>query len=271
MAERSALSDPSVSLNGQPRKSLLLVASLLACLSSAAAGEEEPPAPEPVPGQLEVVELTAVALDARLPEGVEPTSFRWRIVDGEGGKLFSADQEDAVFLAPKVDRGVKEFVLELRVTYADQPSSTRELKIRVLPADPAAAEDADGDGTPDWLEDHYRRAREAEERKQQQGPTVIGGTGRSGPNVSIGVAGGSGGTRGGVGFSWSLSHPLTQPVAVPPPGQSHKPGEGSWEPARPVPYDELATTLPPEVVERYNAEDGSSSEPPETETEPDRN
>jgi hypothetical protein len=224
-----------------------------------------------VPGQLDVVEMTAVALDARLPEGAEPTSFRWRIVSGEGGKLFSADQEDAVFLAPKVERGTREFVIEVTVTYANQPPSTRSMKIRVVPSDPSATdEDTDGDGTPDWLEDHYRRAREAEERKQRSGPAVIGGSGRSGPNVSIGVSGGSYGYRGGVGVHWSLSHPLTQPVDVPPPGQIREPGEGSWEPARLVPHDELDATLPPEVAEKYRVEDEAPPESAEADPEPER-
>ena len=80
----------------------------------------------------------------------------------------------------------------------------------------------------------------------------------------------SGGTRGGVGFSWSLSHPLTQPVAVPPPGQIRKPGEGTWEPAHLVPYEELDATLPPEVAEQYRIEGEDPAESPETEAEPGR-
>jgi len=264
-----------MSLNRLPLRLLLLAACLLAISSSSLAEEERSShESEPVPGQLEVVQMTAVALDARLPEGVEATAFRWRIVEGEGGKLFSADQEDAVFLAPKVERGVKEFIVELNVMYADQPMSTRELRIRVLPTDPAAAEESsDDDGTPQWIDDHYRRAREAEERKQQEGSagsTGGGGgkRGKSGPTVSVGVAGGSGGTRGGVGVRWSLNYPVTQPVDVPPPGQSRKPGEGTWEPAHPVPYDELSTTLPPDIAERYRNEDEAPPAPSETEADP---
>jgi len=257
------------------RLALLLLAAWLPALSSSATAGQEPLSheSEPVPGQIEVVQMTAVALDARLPEGVEATAFRWRIVEGEGGQLFAADQEDAVFLAPKVERGVKEFVVELSVMYADQPPSTREIRIRVLPTDPAAAEEDAGDhGTPQWIEDHYRRAREAEEQKQEEARAatagVVGGT--SGPTMSVGVAGGSGGYRGGVGFRWSLSYPVTQAVTVPPPGQSYKAGEGTWESLRPVPYDELSTTLPPEVAERYKTEDEAPPASPETESEPER-
>jgi hypothetical protein len=262
---------PFVLLNRLPLRLLLFAAYLPAISLAAPAGEEPSPRESvPVPGQLEVVEMTAVELDARLPDGVEAAAFQWRIVEGEGGRLFSADQEDAVFLAPKVERGVKEFVLELSVMYADQPPSTRELRIRVLPTDPEAAEEDPGDGTPQWLEDHYRRAREAEEKKQQEGRSTGAVSGKSGPSVSIGVAGGSGGTRGSVGFRWSLSYPITQPVDVPPPGQSRKPGEGTWEPAYPVPYDELSTTLPPDIAEQYRIEDGIPPAASETEAEPEQ-
>ena len=242
---------------------------LLMAVSAVSAAEEAPPVePDPVPGELEIVQKTAVALDARLPEGAEPTAVQWRIVEGEGGQLFAADREDAVFLAPEVDKGVKEFLLEVMVRYADQPMSTRQLRIRVFPEDPAAAEDPDGDGTPQWLTDHYRRAAEAEQQKQSLPPPAAA-MGGGGPTVSIGVAGGSWGTHGGVGVRWGLSYPLTQPVDVPPPGQSHKAGEGAWAPARFVPYDELGTTLPPEVAEPYLSDDEASPADPEAEAESD--
>ena len=55
--------------------------------------QPDPPPAEPVPGQLDVVEMTAVELDARMPEGAEPTSFAWKIIEGEGGMLIGGDQE----------------------------------------------------------------------------------------------------------------------------------------------------------------------------------
>jgi hypothetical protein len=238
---------------------LILAFWLLATPTIAAEGEAVDS--EPVPGQLDVVEKTAVALDGRPPEGVPATSFRWRIVEGEDGKLFGEDREDAVFLAPRVERGVKEFVVELTVTYVDEPPSTRQIRIRVLPTDPAdAAEEAEGE-TPQWILDHYQRAAEVEQQKQSAPPTFGGG--RSGPSVSIGVAGSSSGhRRGGVGLRWSMSYPISQPVDVPPPGQSRKPGEGTWDRARPVPYEELESTFPESVVDGLEAQD--ESEPPET-------
>lgn len=177
------------------------VAILGACFVLAAA---------PAPGQLDVVEMTAVSLDARLPEGAEPVTFQWRIVEGEGGKLFSENKEDAVFLAPKFDRTKKEFLVELTVTYVEQPPSTRQIRIRVLPANPEEAEEFTDDGTPQWLIDKYDRAREYEEQnKSSSGSTMIAP--RSGPTTSIGFWGGSGGRSGAsIGFRWNMSYPLTR-------------------------------------------------------------
>ena len=45
------------------------------------------------------------------------------------------------------------------------------------------------------------------------------------------------------------------PVEVPPPGQSLEPGQGSYYPPRPVPYDELVTTFPASISERYVPQD----------------
>ena len=232
-----------------------------------AAGDDGPPSGhpeiEPVPGQLDVVEMTAVELDGRLPEDVEPTAYAWRILEGEGGKLFKSDQQDAVFLAPKVERGVRQFILELTVSYADQPSSVRRLRIRVVPTDPAAALD---DSAPDdtaWLDDFYGGMREAQEGKG--GSQIVVPRSSGGPTVSIGVRGGSRGWRGGVGIRVPLSYPVTQPVDVPAPGRSSMPGEGEWDAATPVPYDQLGATFPPDIAERYKIVE--DREPPEVETE----
>jgi hypothetical protein len=238
---------------------LVFIACLLAAVSMAASGDEPSPGAS-VPGQLDVPEMTAVALDARLPEGATPASVAWRIVEGEGGKLFSEDKEDAVFLAPKVEKGVKEFVVEVTVTYVDEPPSTRQLRIRVLSADATAEEERTEDGTPLWLIEHYERAAESKEQEKANAPAVpLGGTG--GSSMSIGISGGSYGVRGGVGFRFSMSHPIEQPVDVPPPGQSAMPGEGAWEAARPVPYDSLNRALPADLSERYQlAEDPEPSD-----------
>jgi hypothetical protein len=208
----------------------------------------------PEPGQLDVIEMTAVELDAELPEGVEASSFQWRIVEGEGGMLIRPEQPDAVFLAPRVERGVRQFVIELSVTYPEQPPSTRQLQIRVLPADPRAALEGADEQDTHWLNEFYSDVRERESERQSNSGTVAPRS--NNPSVSIGVGRSSSGNwSGGVGFRWSMSYPLTQPVTVPPPGQTRQPGEGSWEAARPVPYRELSTTFPADVAERYSPQD----------------
>lgn len=242
----------------------VLAVLLVLALPAAWAGENEGLAEiEPVPGQLDVIELTAVSLDGRLPGAAEPTAFRWRILAGSGGQLFGDDLEDAVFLAPKVERGFKEFLIELTVMYAEDPPSTRQVRIRVFPADQAAAlEGADEDDT-QWLKDRYKQQPGTEQ--QSSAPTGGGG---GGPSVSIGVGAGSGGYRGGsVGFRWSMSYPISQPVTVPPPGQTQIPGEGTWNRATPVPYEKIPLTFPASVAERYEAED----EPDTPEGEPEEN
>jgi hypothetical protein len=161
---------------------------------------------------------------------------------------------------------VRHFVVELKVTYRDQPPSTRRLSIRVLPADPNAALDGSGEQDTEWLNDFYRTTREREEERQSDSGSVA--PGRSNPSVSIGVGGSSGGNWGGsVGFRWSMSYPLSQPVAVPPPGQTRQPGEGTWDVAQPVPYGELSTTFPASIAERYSPQDCPLPDTAETDAE----
>jgi hypothetical protein len=207
--------------------SLALGACVLAMLTTAVPADE-PPSPEPTPevAQLDVVEMTAVELDGRQADGPEPVAYQWKIVEGEGGKLFSTDQEVAVFLAPKFERGVDSFVVELIVTFSDQPPSIQRARIRVTPTDPDAALDDEGEDDTQWLTDHYRRAREAQAAKDSQSPPIIVGGGSTGSSVSIGVAGGSGGYRGGIGFRYQMSYPVSKPAVVPPPANTET------EPAR---------------------------------------
>ena len=126
----------------------------LACglfLATLALATDEGTAPTPAtpeadvePGHLDVVQMTAVELDGRLHDGVEAKSFHWKIVEGKGAQLFNDRGPTAVFVAPKVEIGVQRFVVELTVTYAAQPPSTRRLEIRVVPTESAmAVDDAD--------------------------------------------------------------------------------------------------------------------------------
>ena len=125
-----------------------------------------PPVEIETPGQLDVIERTAVALDARLEEGMQAVGYQWKILEGNGATLLGQDREDAVFIAPGVEKGYKVFVIQLTVFYADESPSTRTLRIRVLPSDPALAQEGVPESDTAWLDKHYRKMREAEEQKQ---------------------------------------------------------------------------------------------------------
>jgi hypothetical protein len=146
---------------------------------------------------------------------------------------------------------MKRFVIEMTVSYRDAPSSSRQLVIRVISEDFVEAGKGEEDPTA-WLKERYRREAEEEQKKQDSAPKVVVPSSRGNTGVSIGVGVGSGGYRGGsIGFRFSLSHPIEQPVDVPPPGQTQAPGEGTWDLPYPVPYQDLRTTFPASVAERY--------------------
>lgn len=234
----------------------LLASAAILLLAPAAADTPEPPpgtaAAEAVPGYLDILGGTAVSLEGDLEEGLEGATFRWRIIEGEGGQLFNDDRPSAVFLAPKVATGMKRFVIEMTVSYREAPSSTRRLVIRVLSEEYVQPEDGEGEDPTAWLKERYRRIAEEEERKKESQPKVLVPGGGSSSSVTIGVGVGSGGYRGGsIGFRFSLSHPIEQPVDVPPPGQTQAPGEGTWDLPYPVPYQDLRMTFPASVAEAY--------------------
>jgi len=250
------------------KNSWLVLLALLLTISVATAGEEEaqqaPPVPEP--GHLEVIQMTAVELDGRLPGGVEPVSFQWSIVEGEGGRLFEVDKPDAVFLAPKVEQGTLDFLIELTVNYREQPPSTRRVRIRVFSDEAAKADGDSGDDT-QWLKDHYKRANEREEQQKSQAPTIV--VPNSSSSMYFGVHRGWG-WGGSMGYRWTMNDPITQPVDVPPPGETHQPGEGAWDMAKPVPYGELDTRFPSSIADRYSPADDPQAKSPEPESESDK-
>jgi hypothetical protein len=250
------------------RNSGLILVVLLLMTFGATAGEEgsQQALPVPEPGYLEVIQMTAVELDGRLPGGAEAVSFQWSIVEGVGGRLFEVDKPDAVFLAPKVERGTLEFLIELTVNYREQPPSTRRLRIRVFSEEAAKAADGSGDDT-QWLQDYYKRARDKEDQQKSQAPTLI--VPNSSSSMSFGVHRGWGGGWGGsMGYHWTMSYPITQPVDVPPPGETHQPGEGAWDMAKPVPYGELDTRFPSSIADRYSPADDPQAKSPEPESDP---
>ena len=70
--------------------------------AAAGIGEGQTGAPaitaEPVPGQLEVMQGTAVKLGgAPSPDGPQPDSYHWEIVQGEGGTLYDENSYQVIF------------------------------------------------------------------------------------------------------------------------------------------------------------------------------
>jgi hypothetical protein len=233
---------------------LILVALLIVTVGSAV-GEQMPGPSQPIPepGYLEVIQMTAVELDGRLPGGAEPVSYHWVVIEGgDDGRLFDGDKQDAVFLAPKVAQGTRDFLLQLTVTYREQAPSVRRLKIRVLSEAAANASGDSGDDT-QWLQDFYKKAQEKEDKKQSQAPTIVVPNG--GTTMRFGMSPWGWGWGGSMGFAWTMNYPISQPVSVPPPGETHQPGEGSWDMAKPVPYGELSTRFPSDVADRYSPAD----------------
>jgi hypothetical protein len=242
------------------KKSLLILGTLLIAAIASASAEEAPSQatamPVSEPGHLEVIQMTAVELDGRLPGTVEPVSYQWSIIEGEGGKIFDADKQDAVFLSPKVEMGTQEFLIELTVTYKEQPPSTRRLRISVFSEEAANADSGSADDT-QWLQDFYKKAAEQEDKKKSQAPTVI--VPNTGTTMHFGVSPWGWGWGGSMGVRWSMNYPISQPVTVPPPGQTHLPGEGQWDMAKPVPYGELDKRFPSDVADRYSPADAPPS------------
>jgi hypothetical protein len=152
------------------------------------------------------------------------------------------------------------------VTYAEQPPSTRSVRIRVLPTDPDAAKAGAGGDTA-WLDDFYSAAAEVEREKPKAPAVVLPPT--SGV-TTMGFGFGPYPYWGGIGFRWSMSYPISQPVAVPPPGEHQGPGEGEWAPPTRLSSDRLDSSFPSGVADRYRLLDDPEPETPvPTENEPD--
>ena len=103
-------------------------------MSGLAAAQPAPPeiTAEPVPGQLEVMQGTAVKLGgAPSPEGPVPESYRWEIVQGEGGTLYNQDQYEVIFQAPRITDPIELFVIKMTVAYPGERPASTMVHIRV--------------------------------------------------------------------------------------------------------------------------------------------
>jgi hypothetical protein len=249
------------------RVAFAIGAVLLAAIGGAAA---QTPAPkisaEPVPGQLEVMQGTAIKLGgAPPPEGPQPESYLWEIAQGQGGTLYNEDQYEAIFQAPKITDEIELFVIRLTVAYqgAQPAHATMHIRVHRDMPDQSAQTTKREESIEDVMADFYRRekaSREAnKERNRRNQPTVIahhtyrgfhGGWGWGGP-----------GWGWGWGWGWPAHYPIYAPIVVPPPGIDWGPGDGNWGEPIAVPYDDLVTTFPEHIANDYLPQDYPGAEP----------
>ena len=234
---------------------------LVACAAGAQTGAPEITA-EPVPGQLEVMQGTAVKLGGSPPpEGPHPDSYTWDIVQGTGGTLYNEDQYQVIFQSPKITDEIELFVIRLTVTYpGDQPSHAT-VHIRVHRDMPQAKKEKKKD-IEDVMADYYRRESDAREANKQRlrdsQPRVVS------HHVYTGFHGGYGyggpGWGWGYGWGWPAYYPIYAPIVVPPPGIDWGPGDGIWEEPIAIPYDDLVTTFPEHIANDYLPQDYPGAE-----------
>lgn len=251
-------------------RTMRIVVLMIALAATTAGAQAGAPgiAAEPVPGQLEVMQGTAVKLGGSPPkDGPQPTSYRWEIVQGEGGTLYDEDQAEAIFQTPKITDDLELFVIRLTVTYeARQPAhSTVHIRAhRDMPGGSAKTENEKP--IEDVMTSFYREESDAREanrqRVRQNQPKVVGQT------IHTGFHGGFG-TRGpgwgwGYGWGWPASYPIYAPIVVPPPGIDWGPGDGSWGEPVVVPFEDLATVFPENIADDYQPQDYPGAEIPDT-------
>jgi hypothetical protein len=120
---------------------------------------------KPIPGQLDALQATAFQLGGTPPDrGPKPASYRWEILEGEGGTLLEADKAEAIFQAPTLEeKSMELFVIQLTATYSGKEPATAQLHVRVhkeLPAKTAAQEEAE-----DEIVQRYRTMSRRERKK----------------------------------------------------------------------------------------------------------
>jgi hypothetical protein len=242
---------------------LAVTAVMLASTGVATAQSSSPDiTAEPVPGQLEVMQGTAVKLGGSPPpDGPQPESYAWDIVQGQGGRIYNDDQAEAIFQAPTISSEIELFVIRLTVAYPGQEPAHATMHIRVHRDIPQAEEENKRD-IEDVMAEYYRKesaAREANKKRIKESRSrivshqtysgIYGGFGFGGP-----------GWGWGYGWGWPSHYPIYAPMVVPPPGIDWGPGDGDWGQPIAVPYDELVTTFPEHIADDYLPEDYPGAE-----------
>jgi len=242
---------------------LVIAAAVLAPGGFAAAQTSAPDiTAEPVPGQLEVMQGTAVKLGGSPPpDGPQPASYAWDIVQGQEGRIYNDDQAEAIFQAPTISSEIELFVIRLTVAYPGLEPAHATMHIRVHRDMPQVEEENTRD-IEDVMVEYYRKesaAREANKRRVKQNQSRI-----VSHHTSSGFYGGFGyggpGWGWGYGWGWPSHYPIYAPIVIPPPGIDWGPGDGDWGQPTAVPYDELVTTFPEHIAGDYLPQDYPGAE-----------
>ena len=123
---------------------------------------------EPVPGQLEVMQGTAVKLGgAPSPDGPQPDSYHWEIVQGEGGTLYNEDSYEVIFQSPRISDEIELFVIRLTVGYPGAEPAHATAHIRVHRDMPQAKKEKK-ESIEDVMSDFYRKEKTAREANKQR-------------------------------------------------------------------------------------------------------
>lgn len=217
---------------------------------------------EPVPGQLDIMQGTAIKLGGSPPaEGPQPESFRWEIVQGTGGVLYNDDQFEAIFQAPIIEPEIEIFVVRLTVGYPGGQRASNSVHLRVYRERPQPEAKEETRAIEDVMSDFYRKETAAKERNKER-------TRSNAPRVvqhSVGGYYGGFGYRGpgwgwGNGWGWPTYYPVYAPIVVPPPGIDWGPGDGQWDEPIAIPYDDLVSTFPEHIADDYLPQDFPGAE-----------
>jgi hypothetical protein len=204
---------------------------------------------QPVPGRLDLMHGTAIQLGSRPGEDEpQPSSYRWEIVEGEGGKIYNADKAEAIFQAPTIENELEVFVVQLTAEYPVQKPSRARLHIRVHKNPPEKEKSIQ-----QIMAETYRREEEARDRRRSRSrasSTIVHH--HAYPPWHFGFS---------WGWGWPVYYPIYVPIPLPPPGIDWQPGDGDWLEPTPLPYDEMVSTFPEHIADDYLPQDYPLAEP----------
>jgi len=207
---------------------------------------------KPLPGQLDVLQGTAFQLGGTPPDrGPKPSSYKWEILEGEGGELTNADSAEAIFRAPTLeDKNIELFVIQLTAQYDGQEPATAKLHVRVLKELPekTVQQQTAEDEMVSYIKGLTKKQRKKlakQYRKQSRSRTVVVQNNPY-PSWHFGFS---------WGWGWPVYYPIYVPIIVPPPGGEWLPGEGEWPEPTPMPYDEIVNEFPADIADNYLPQD----------------